>query len=135
VPRSWCDTSMIPVGHGKAFTSAGFTSHLYYNHQLLYSTFISSNSIFNIYSLRQQARKAKAYGTLTKIIIVVASVDGHMADDNFNGCARDSKREPIVTRWYVSWSNICCCSLSNVIFLSRITTINRSTVLLLVPTA
>ena len=42
----------------------------------------------------------------------------------------------IVTRWYVSWSNIwCCCSLSKVVVLSRITTTNRSTVLLLVPTA
>jgi hypothetical protein len=34
--------------------------------------------------------------------VVVASVDGHMADDEFNGCARDSKREVIVTRWYIS---------------------------------
>jgi len=44
--------------------------------------------------------------------------------------------EVIVTRWYVSWSNIwCCCSLSKVVVLSRITTISRSTVLLLVLTA
>jgi hypothetical protein len=44
--------------------------------------------------------------------------------------------EVIVTRWYISWSNIwCCCSLSKVVVLSRITTTNRSTVLLLVPTA
>ena len=41
-----------------------------------------------------------------------------------------------MTRWYVSWSNFrCCCSLSKVVVLSRITTTNRSTVLLLVPTA
>ena len=38
--------------------------------------------------------------------------------------------EVIVTRSYVSWSNFwCCCSLSKVVVLSRITTINRSTVL------
>ena len=44
--------------------------------------------------------------------------------------------EVIVTRWYVIWSNIwCCCSLSKVAVLSRITTTNRATVLLLVPTA
>jgi len=54
----------------------------------------------------------------------------------FKGCARDSKMEVIVTRWYVSWSNIwCCCSLSKVVVLSRIATTNCSTVLLLVPTA
>ena len=40
-----------------------------------------------------------------------------------------------MTRWYVSWRNIwCCCSLSKVVVLSRITTTNCSTVLLLVPT-
>jgi len=63
-----------------------------------------------------------------------------MADDQVRtsskGCTRDSKMEVIVTRWYVSWSNIwCCCSLSKVVVLSRITTTNCSTVLLLVPTS
>ena len=44
--------------------------------------------------------------------------------------------EVIVTLWYVSCNNIwCCCSLSKVVVLSRITTTNCSTVLLLVPTA
>ena len=44
--------------------------------------------------------------------------------------------EVIVTRWNVNWSDIwCCCSLSKVVVLSRITTTNCSTVLLLVPTA
>ena len=44
--------------------------------------------------------------------------------------------EVIVTRWYVSWSDIwCCSSLSKVVVLSRITTTNCSTVLLWVPTA
>ena len=44
--------------------------------------------------------------------------------------------EVIVTRGYVSLSNFwCCSSLSKVVVLSGITTINRTTVLLLVPTA
>ena len=75
--------------------------------------------------------------------VIVASVDGHMADDQVRtsskvarGTPKWTKMEVIVTRWYVSWSNFwCCCSLSNVVVLSRITTTNRSTVLLLVATA
>ena len=48
------------------------------------------------------------------------------------GLQNGGHRDPLVR----SWSNIwCCCSLSKVVVLSRITTNNCSTVLLLVPTA
>ena len=63
-----------------------------------------------------------------------------MADDQVRTSSKVArgtpKMEVIVTLWYVNCNNIwCCCSLSKVVVLSRITTTNCSTVLILVPTA